>query len=182
MTTTRTLMATAVLIPLLAGCDPTANGPAGPTPGSAGRTAGPIEVNQISAAGLDAVVAEQKGKVVFIDGWFLGCAPCKKKFPHVVELHEKYKPDGLVVMSFSVMADDWHDKDKVLEFLKSTNADFAHYIASTPEDSHKVMEKYGFEFTPATVLIDRTGKQLELSEEPSDEEVEAAIRKALAAK
>lgn len=138
-----------------------------------------IELLQVSAPGFESLLAEAKGKPVLVDFWFLGCAPCKKKFPHVVELQERYSPDGLVVMSYSIMAEDWKEKSKVVSFLKDKHAHFQHYVAKTTEDSDTVMAKYGVEATPAILLLDRTGMRIPVPEEVSDEQLEGLIRQAM---
>lgn len=139
-----------------------------------------IELNQVSASGFDAALEEQKGKAVLVDFWFLGCLPCKQKFHHIVELHEKYKDDGLVVMSYSIMPEDWQSKDKVLDFLKEKDARFANYVAKTQDDAETVQEKYKVEFTPDQLLLDRSGNVIEVPEETSPEDLELLVRKALA--
>lgn len=138
-----------------------------------------IELHQVSATGFESLLADAKGKPVLVDFWFLGCAPCKKKFPHIVELQERYSPDGLVVMSYSIMAEDWKEKNKVVSFLNEKKAHFQHYVAKTTDDSDKVTAKYGIEFTPAILLLDRTGKRIPVPEEVTDEELEGLIRQAM---
>src|SRR4051794_15229857 len=59
------------------------------------RPAQAIDLKQITVAGFEEAVRANKGKVVLVDCWFLACGPCVKKFPHFVELHRKYAPDGL---------------------------------------------------------------------------------------
>src|SRR4051812_29098527 len=71
---------------------------------------------------LDALIAKNKGKVVFIDYWATFCGPCKKAFPHTVELHKEHQAEGLVVIS--VNFDLLDDKDKALDFLRKQGATF----------------------------------------------------------
>ena len=73
---------------LLAGCDSSPAPPAR-TPTSAAVQTKPVELVPVSAAGLDAALADLRGKVVLVDVWFLGCKPCVKKFPGFVELHNR---------------------------------------------------------------------------------------------
>jgi thiol-disulfide isomerase/thioredoxin len=69
----------------------------------AGETAAPrVEVEVVKYDGLGAKVRQHKGKVVVVDFWATWCQPCKKEFPHLVELSQKHAADGLVAVSVSV--------------------------------------------------------------------------------
>ncbi|MCZ2340656.1 MAG: redoxin family protein [Bacteroidales bacterium] len=153
--------------------------PTSPTGTTSAAKPAEIALHQVSATGFESLLAEAKGQPVLVDFWFLGCAPCKKKFPHIVELQARYAPDGLVVMSYSIMAEDWKEKDKVISFLNDKKAHFQHYVAKTTEDSDQVTTKYGVESTPAILLIDRAGKRIPVPEEVTDEELEGFIRQAI---
>ena len=39
------------------------------------------------------MVAAHEGKVVVLDLWSTWCIPCKKEFPHLVEIHEGFPAD-----------------------------------------------------------------------------------------
>ena len=47
-----------------------------------------------------------KGNIVLLDFWATWCPPCRKSIPELVELQEKHKDKGLVVLGISV--DDPH--------------------------------------------------------------------------
>src|SRR5947208_14106172 len=49
-------------------------------------TGGKVELTDVTFAGLNAAVEQNRGKVVLVDVWETTCAPCKKKFPHLVQL------------------------------------------------------------------------------------------------
>src|SRR5438874_7926801 len=53
-----------------------------------------VKLEVVKWPGLEKVIASYKGKVVVIDIWADFCIPCKKEFPHFVELHRKYAKDG----------------------------------------------------------------------------------------
>lgn len=142
-----------------------------------------VTLTPVSAAGLDRAIAEQKGKVVYIDAWFLACPPCVEAFPHVVELHKKYAADGLVVMSVDVGEKDFEKKEKVLEFLQKQGASFPNYVLEDREAAREWQRTHKITFTPWTILIDRNGKQVPFDQEntPHDE-IEAVMKKLLASK
>jgi thiol-disulfide isomerase/thioredoxin len=81
-------------------------------------------------------VRSHKGKVVVVDVWASWCVPCKKAFPHLVEMREKYGKDGFVAISVSI--DKTEDKDAVaaaLKFLEDRKAgDVINLHLDEPED------------------------------------------------
>jgi hypothetical protein len=81
--------------------------------------------------------------------------PCKKEFPHLVQLHQKYAKDGLVAMSVSV--DTAEDRGKALEFLRKQSATFANFWL---DEKGKVwQEKLDIAGPPAVFVFDRQGKR-----------------------
>jgi thiol-disulfide isomerase/thioredoxin len=137
-----------------------------------------VTLTETTSAALDQAVAAEKGKVVLLDAWFLACGPCVKKFPHVVELAEKYGPDGLAVMSVDVLESETKSQPEVLAFLTEKRAAFPNYILSDPD---AFLAKYGIDSTPAVVLFDRAGKRVDLPRNPTAAQLEAAVRTTLAA-
>src|SRR5690242_10528052 len=99
----------------------------------AGRAAEkPPELKTIKYDDLAAAVRALRGKVVVVDIWASWCIPCKKEFPHLVELHKKYAKEGLACVSVSV--DDEDGVKAALAFLQKQNATFANYrILEDPE-------------------------------------------------
>ena len=44
-------------------------------------------------------LAELRGKVVLLDFWSFGCGPCVADMPALMELHDRYKDKGLVIVA-----------------------------------------------------------------------------------
>ena len=167
----------------LLGCDGGATPVSSSSPPSETRTAqasAAIELLPISANGLENAIAEQKGKVLLIDFWYLGCAPCRKKFPHLVEIHRQYADEGLAVLTYSIDPEDANNAKKVEAFLEKVQAHgISHYVAAKQTDADAIMAKFGVEYTPTVVLIGRDGQRIDVPEEANDEEIELHVRKAL---
>lgn len=125
-----------------------------------------VNATEVRAPDLKKAIADQKGKVVLVDCWATWCAPCVKKFPHVVELHKKYAEKGLVCVSVSMdkfgLDDDEYDKSKIVKFLKEKGAAFPNFIVSEPKKDGAELEKILGDFTaiPYMVIYDRTGKRV----------------------
>ncbi len=86
-----------------------------------------VNVNVVTPAQFSEVIAKHKGKVVFVDFWATWCVPCRKAFPHTVELARKH-PEKLAVVSMAL--DDADAKEDVLGFLKEQGASFDNLMCS----------------------------------------------------
>jgi thiol-disulfide isomerase/thioredoxin len=143
-------------------------------------TTSEVKLKPVKIAELEKAVADQKGKVVVLDVWFLGCAPCVKKFPAFVEMSNTYAAAGLVCMSVDVEMDDIEKKDKVLEFLTEKQATFANYIIS---DDVKTLDawqkKNDANATPSYVVYNRKGEQVPVSQSIKPDDMKALVKKLL---
>jgi thiol-disulfide isomerase/thioredoxin len=126
----------------------------------------PAEVNLevVKWPALEKIIASHRGKVVVIDIWADFCIPCKKEFPHFVELHQKYAKDGLVCISLSV--DDADDKERTLKFLRAQKATMANYLVNESADVWQ--KKLDATVPPNAIVIGRDGKRVKrfTTEEP----------------
>lgn len=112
--------------------------------------------------GVQELIKSHQGKVVVMDCWSTWCEPCKKEFPGLVALHEKYGPDK--VACISVCFDyEGLKKEKpedyeaaVLEFLRERRAEFDNVIANEPSD--ELYKKFGFPSVPAVFVYNRQGE------------------------
>lgn len=86
-----------------------------------------VTVSVVTPAEFSDVIAKHAGKVVFVDFWATWCVPCRKAFPHTVDLARKH-PEKLAVVSMSL--DDADAKEDVLDFLKKQNAAFDNLMCS----------------------------------------------------
>jgi thiol-disulfide isomerase/thioredoxin len=142
-----------------------------------------IDLKPVKVAELEKLVAEQKGKVVVLDIWFLGCAPCVKKFPSFVELHNTYAADGLVCMSVDVEMNENEKRDKVLEFLKEKGAGFTNLIIDDKELARDAwQERNDANATPSYVVYNRKGERVPVNQSIKAEEMTKLVKKLLAEK
>ena len=66
-----------------------------------------LDGNQITRDSL-------KGKVVILDFWATWCAPCRAAIPHLANLYETYKDQGLEVIGVSLD----NGKSEAVDFIK----------------------------------------------------------------
>ncbi|MES2791783.1 MAG: TlpA disulfide reductase family protein, partial [Planctomycetota bacterium] len=66
------------------------------------KTTGQVELQVVDLKGYETILARHAGQVVLVDFWATWCAPCRKQFPHSVQLHRKLQDRGLAVISVSI--------------------------------------------------------------------------------
>lgn len=107
-----------------------------------------LGVNPLHADELN--LDKYSGQVVYVDFWASWCIPCKKSFPWMNEMHQKYKDQGLKIIAINV-DEDSADADK---FLADTPAEFT--ILRDPEG--KLAEQFKLVGMPTSLLFDTQGK------------------------
>jgi thiol-disulfide isomerase/thioredoxin len=125
-----------------------------PSAGNPAQSDDEVKLEIVKAKDFAKRLEAFRGKVVVLDVWAEFCLPCKKEFPHLVELHEKYAKKGVACISVSV--DFLEDQDKTLAFLKKHKATFTNYLF---DEKQKVWQQH-FNITgpPAVFVYDRDGK------------------------
>lgn len=127
------------------------------------QAADEVKIEKVSLEGLSKAIATHKGKIVVIDIWATFCAPCKEKFPHMVELHNKLKDKGVVFVSLSV--DEPADIANALDFLKSKKAFFPNYLLDdTDKNKADWEEKFATQSPPIVHIYDRSGIKVKTME------------------
>lgn len=118
-----------------------------------------IIVEDIDKSKLQNLIKNRKGKILFLNIWASWCAPCKKEFPDLVKLADKYKKSKVEIVGLSV--DDRDDLNSdVIPFLEKNNVNFKIYL-----QNFKNIEEL-LEFfpqwqgaIPLTVIFDAKGNQ-----------------------
>lgn len=60
------------------------------------------EVEMETLAGETITLADQKGKVIFLNFWATWCGPCRMEIPDLNELYNEYQQEGFLVIGVSV--------------------------------------------------------------------------------
>lgn len=102
-----------------------------------------------SKAELQQLLEEHKGKVIYLDFWASWCIPCRKSFPWMNAMQEKYATQGFKVITVNV------DVEKFLaeEFLIENPANFT--IIYDPKGN--VAKQFKLQGMPSSYLIDKAG-------------------------
>lgn len=95
-------------------------------------------------------LSNQRGNVVLLNIWATWCAPCREEMPDFVDLYEKYRDQGLVILGVSV---DKQGESVVKPFMEEYNVNYPIVI-----DRGTIMDKYGPTMSiPTTYIIGKKG-------------------------
>ncbi|MFQ5867738.1 MAG: TlpA disulfide reductase family protein [bacterium] len=100
--------------------------------------------------GNSLTLSDFKGKVIILNFWATWCPPCRMEIPDFVELYEKYKDEGLLIIGVNL---DGGDSRSVKQFLEKYKINYPIVLGNV-----KVTEDYGgIRAIPTTFVIDRNG-------------------------
>jgi len=91
-----------------------------------------------------------EGKVVIVDFWASWCVPCRRSFPWLNTMHDRYGEDGLVIIGVNL------DQERAAadEFLQEFPPRFSiHY-----DETKEMAKAYGVVAMPTSYLIGRDGE------------------------
>ncbi len=125
-------------------------------------TAAP-EMKVVAPKDIHALIAANRGKVVFLNFFATYCVPCHKEFPDIVKMAAKYRADVQVIgVSMNDVTDE-SDKALLSKWMSEVKPPFAVYIAnSIDDDFYKGFDERWAaqgEALPMTMIFDRTGKE-----------------------
>jgi thiol-disulfide isomerase/thioredoxin len=93
---------------------------------------------------------EFKGKVVYVDFWASWCGPCRKSFPWMNEMQQKYRDQGLAVVAINLDT----DRELAQAFLSEVPADFS--VRFNPEGD--VARSFDLLGMPSSFIFNRQGQ------------------------
>jgi thiol-disulfide isomerase/thioredoxin len=90
--------------------------------------------------------------VILVDFWASWCLPCRAEMPEFVEMQNKYRERGLVILAIN---EDDNSKDRD-DYLRRMPVNFPVLV----DPGHKVREHLGIEVYPTTILLGPDGRVL----------------------
>ena len=122
-------------------------------------------------------LSDWKGRVVMLNLWATWCAPCRHEMPSINRLQEQFGSDQFEVVALSV---DRKGLSASAKFLEETKASALKLYVDKTSDA---LQKLGVIGLPATLLIDREGREIGRLLGPAEwdsDEAKALIKAALA--
>jgi thiol-disulfide isomerase/thioredoxin len=115
-----------------------------------------------------------RGKVVIVEMWTFGCINCRNVIPSLIDWHEKYTSEGLVIIGNHYPE---FERESVLANLKKAVADLNIPYPVAVDNQGETWRAYDNRYWPSLYLIDKKGhiRYRHIGEGRYDE-TEAAIR------
>lgn len=137
---------------------------------------------EISLPDLDGTIRNLtalRGNVVLIDFWASWCGPCRRANPDLVKLFDKYHNKGFEIFSVSLdgIPNQANAKNDWRFAIENDHLRWLNHVSDLKGYESAVVELYGFEGIPYSILIDREGKILAKNIQPY--QLETEIQKAL---
>lgn len=99
---------------------------------------------------LTEALSKHKDKVIYLDFWASWCGPCRKSFPWMNQMQEKYQTQGFAVISVNLD----HNRALASEFLQQVTADFP--VIYDPKG--QLMKLYNVQGMPTSYILGRQGE------------------------
>jgi len=154
---------------------------------SGAATAVPVAANRVAPefAGIDKwlnssplTMQQLRGKVVLVDFWTYTCINCVHTLPHVEQLYQKYKDQGLVVVGVHTPEYAFErDTKKVAGAI----AEYGLHYPVAQDNQYATWNAYSNQYWPAVYLIDKQGHIVYSHFGEGDyDQIDAAVREQLA--
>jgi thiol-disulfide isomerase/thioredoxin len=123
-------------------------------------------------------LAALRGKVVLVEFWTFACGNCQNVEPHVRDWHERYAPQGLVVIGVHTPElDRERDRANVERYVKEHRIPWPVLV----DNGFRTWRAYHNRYWPAFYLIDAQGRiRHQRFGEGGYDEMESQIRRLLA--
>ncbi len=96
---------------------------------------------------------ELKGKVVLLDFWYRGCAPCLQAIPDLIKLQEEFK-ENLIIIGIN----NFDIQEDVIDYFNYKKANYL----STYRTTNNIPKIFNVQAYPTTILYDRQGNLVKM--------------------
>lgn len=145
-----------------------------PTPPRPGQPMPGLNVTSFS--GMPVSPDYYRGSVLLIDFFAPWCHPCRRHISKVVDLHSKFKKQGLQVLGLNV---DKADKGAITDFSSELQMTYL-----TAQADEAIQTKLGIRSVPAVYIVDKKGRVagvFHTINDETDRTIESMVKKLLVA-
>ncbi len=131
------------------------------------------QVEIVDLSGIDAALAQRRGRGVLLNFWAIWCAPCVAELPELVETAHEYRERGgdVILVSFDLMLPNVEReavREQVTRFAKERGIDVPILIYDAP-DYETINEHFDLPGgVPVTLAFDRHGKLVDREDQQAD--------------
>jgi thiol-disulfide isomerase/thioredoxin len=98
-------------------------------------------------------LSDHAGKVIVLNFWFIGCAPCMGEIPDINEIYRFYKDSNVIVLSLAT-----NSREQLIKFNEGKKYRPIEKIEyPILPDCQKIANDYGITGYPTTIIIDKKG-------------------------
>jgi len=105
--------------------------------------------------GEELALKNNLGRVTIVDFWAAWCKPCRVENPNLVKTYNKYKDQGLSIISVSL--DRPGQKEKWLKAIKEDKLEQWNHVSNLQHWNDPIAKKYKISAIPATFILDENG-------------------------
>lgn len=98
-------------------------------------------------------LSEYKGRVVLLNFWNMKCKDCTESMPSLEALNQRFKGQGLEVMTINADNLEYVKPDAIVSFIKSKGYTFRLLF----DETFSTSESYKIVAIPVNILIDKKG-------------------------
>lgn len=120
-----------------------------------------ISVKTLNHQGLEKLISNHSGKILFLNVWATWCVPCREEFPDLVRLADAYSKKNI---AFAAISADYPDEIETRRkpVLKKMKANFPMYVQNFKKQE-TLINRLNPEWNgalPASFIFDRNGNRV----------------------